>query len=165
MADDTIRIEPATEHDVPVVLSLIRALADYEKLSDAVVATEDDLRRSLFGAGSHAHVEIAYVGDVAAGFAVWFHNYSTFLGKAGVYLEDLFVRPEYRRRGIGRRLLAHLARLAVDRDCGRMEWSVLGWNETAIRLYRSVGARPMHEWTVFRLTDDELARLADEKVD
>jgi GNAT superfamily N-acetyltransferase len=165
MAAEPIRIEPATEHDVPVVLSLIRALADYEKLSDAVVATEDDLRRSLFGQDSHAHVEIAYVGEIAAGFAVWFHNYSTFLGKAGVYLEDLFVRPEYRRRGIGRRLLAHLARLAVDRDCGRMEWSVLGWNETAIRLYRSIGARPMHEWTVFRLTDDALGRLASETKD
>jgi GNAT superfamily N-acetyltransferase len=165
MASDAIRIEPATERDIPVVLSLIRALADYEKLSDAVVATEDDLRRSLFGAESHAHVEIAYVGDVAAGFAVWFHNYSTFLGKAGIYLEDLFVQPEYRRRGIGRRLLSHLARLAVDRDCGRMEWSVLGWNETAIRLYRSVGASPMQEWTVFRLTGDALGRLADETTD
>jgi GNAT superfamily N-acetyltransferase len=162
MAGDAIRIEPATERDVPVVLSLIRALADYEKLSDAVIATEDDLRRSLFGDNARAHVVIAYVGDTAAGFAVWFHNYSTFLGKAGVYLEDLFVRPDYRRRGIGRRLLVHLARLAVDRECGRMEWSVLGWNETAIRLYRSIGARPMHEWTVFRLTDDALARLADE---
>jgi GNAT superfamily N-acetyltransferase len=150
MADDPVRIEPATERDVPIVLALIRALADYEHLTDAVVATEEDIRRSLFGEPPRAHVIMAYVGDTAAGFAVWFHNYSTFLGRAGLYLEDLFVRPAYRRRGIGRRLLAYLARLAVDRGCGRMEWSVLGWNDTAIRLYQSVGARPMHEWTGYR---------------
>jgi GNAT superfamily N-acetyltransferase len=163
MTEDVIRIEPARERDVPVVLSLIRALAEYEQLRDAVVATEEDVRRSLFGEQPRAHVIMAYAGDTAAGFAVWFHNYSTFLGKAGIYLEDLFVRPDYRRRGIGRRLLAYLARLAMDRGCGRMEWSVLGWNETAIRLYQSVGARPMHEWTGYRLTGDALSRLADER--
>lgn len=161
MADD-IRIEPATERDVPLLLTLITALAEYERLSHQVVATEAMVRDALFGAAPSAEAAIAYAGDEPAGFALWFHNYSTFLGRPGLYLEDLFVRPEWRKRGIGRALLVHLARLAVARGCGRMEWAVLDWNEPAIGFYRSLGAQPMDEWTVFRLTGGALTRLAGE---
>jgi len=156
-----IRIVPALERDTPVILSLIRDLAEYERLGHEVEATEEDIRESLFGDWPGAEVVLAYVGGDLAGFALFFHNYSTFLGRRGLYLEDLFVRPAYRGRGIGRRLLAHLARLAVERKCGRMEWWVLDWNESAIRFYRSIGAVPMDDWTVYRLTGDALARLAD----
>ena len=156
-----IRIVPALERDTPVILSLIRDLAEYERLGHEVEATEEDIRESLFGDWPGAEVVLAYVGRDLAGFALFFHNYSTFLGRRGLYLEDLFVRPAYRGRGIGRRLLAHLARLAVERKCGRMEWWVLDWNESAIRFYRSIGAVPMDDWTVYRLTGDSLARLAD----
>jgi GNAT superfamily N-acetyltransferase len=156
-----IRIVPALERDTPVILSLIRDLAEYERLGHEVEATEEDIRESLFGDWPGAEVVLAYVGGDLAGFALFFHNYSTFLGRRGLYLEDLFVRPAYRGRGIGRRLLAHLARLAVERKCGRMEWWVLDWNESAIRFYRSIGAVPMDDWTVYRLTGDPLARLAD----
>lgn len=158
--DAPIRIEPATERDVPLLLSLIRGLADYERLSDEVVATEDGLRASLFSPGAHTEVVIAYGGDEPVGFALWFQSYSTFLGRSGIYLEDLFVKPGRRRRGIGRALLTHVARVAVERRCGRMEWSVLDWNEPAISFYKKIGARPMDEWTVFRLTGDALARVA-----
>jgi GNAT superfamily N-acetyltransferase len=156
-----IRIVPALERDTPVILSLIRDLAEYERLGHEVEATEEDIRESLFGDWPGAEVVLAYVGGDLAGFALFFHNYSTFLGRRGLYLEDLFVRPAYRGRGVGRRLLAHLARLAVERKCGRMEWWVLDWNESAIRFYRSIGAVPMDDWTVYRLTGDALARLAD----
>ena len=156
-----IRIVPAMERDTPVILSLIKQLADYERLAHEVEATEDDIRESLFGDWPSAEVVLAYVGAELAGFALFFHNYSTFLGRRGLYLEDLFVRPAYRSRGVGRRLLAHLARLAVERKCGRMEWWVLDWNESAIRFYQSIGAVPMDDWTVYRLTGDALARLAD----
>jgi len=156
-----IRIVPALERDTPVILSLIRDLAEYERLGHEVEATEEDIRESLFGDWPGAEVVLAYVGGDLAGFALFFHNYSTFLGRRGLYLEDLFVRPAYRGRGVGRRLLAHLARLAVERKCGRMEWWVLDWNESAIRFYRSIGAVPMDDWTVYRLTGDPLARLAD----
>ena len=157
-----LRIDTAVEADVPLILSLIRGLAEYEKLSDAVIATEDALRRTLFGPRPFAEVLITRVGGgEPAGFALFFHNYSTFLGRRGLYLEDLFVRPAYRSRGVGRRLLAHLAHVAVERKCGRMEWWVLDWNESAIRFYRSIGAVPMDDWTVYRLTGDALARLAD----
>ena len=156
-----IRIVPALERDTPVILSLIRDLAEYERLGHEVEATEEDIRESLFGDWPGAEVVLAYVGRDLAGFALFFHNYSTFLGRRGLYLEDLFVRPAYRGRGVGRRLLAHLARLAVERKCGRMEWWVLDWNESAIRFYRSIGAVPMDDWTVYRLTGDPLARLAD----
>jgi GNAT superfamily N-acetyltransferase len=155
-----LRIEPATVRDVPVLLRLIRALAEYERLTDSVVATEISLAESLFGDEPHAKALIARAGADAVGFALWFHNYSTFLGRPGLYLEDLFVVPEWRGRGVGRALLTHLARIAVDRGCGRMEWSVLDWNETAIRFYRSLGAAPMDEWTVYRLTGADLERLA-----
>jgi GNAT superfamily N-acetyltransferase len=154
------RIEPATERDVPLVLAFIRELAEYERLTDDVVATEDDLRACLFGPDPVAHAVVAYVGDEPAGFAVYFFSFSTFLARPGLYLEDLYVKPAWRRHGIGRALLAHLARVAVDRRCGRMEWSVLDWNELALGVYRAIGARPMDEWTVQRLTGPALAALA-----
>jgi GNAT superfamily N-acetyltransferase len=158
---DAVRIEPATAADVPVILDMIRALAEYERMSDEVVATEESLHESLFGAQPRAEAVLAYDGTGAVGFALWFHNYSTFLGRAGLYLEDLFVLPERRGRGIGRALFAYLARVAVERGCGRMEWSVLDWNDPAIRFYRSLGAGPMDAWTVYRLTGDALARAAE----
>ncbi|HEX2211255.1 MAG TPA: GNAT family N-acetyltransferase [Longimicrobium sp.] len=158
-----LRIRPAREADVPLILRFIRELADYERLLHEVVATEDRLRGTLFGARPAAEVVIAEDGDgEPLGFALFFHNYSTFLAQPGIYLEDLYVRPEARGRGAGRALLAHLARLAKERNCGRLEWWVLDWNESAIRFYRSLGAQPMSDWTVFRLTGDDLARLADE---
>ena len=154
------RIVPATERDVPLILTFILGLADYEKMSDQVTATEDRLRASLFGPRPTAEVVIGYAGDEPAGFALFFHNYSTFLGQPGIYLEDLFVVPAWRGSGLGRRLLAHLATLAVTRGCGRLEWSVLDWNEPAIGFYKKLGARPMDEWTIFRVTGDALNRLA-----
>jgi GNAT superfamily N-acetyltransferase len=153
-------ITPATEHDVPVILRLIKALAEYEHLSHEVQATEEGLRVSLFGSRPAAEVVIARIDEQPVGFAVYFHNYSTFVGRPGLYMEDLFVLPEYRRQGIGRQLLTHLASVAVERNCGRMEWAVLNWNTAAIHVYRAVAARSMDEWTVFRLTGDELQTLA-----
>jgi GNAT superfamily N-acetyltransferase len=154
-----IRIEPATERDVPLILRLITGLAEYERLAHQVVATEDALRDTLFGPRPAAEVVIAYAGDEPAGFALWFHNYSTFLARPGLYLEDLFVRPEWRGKGIGRALLAHLARVAVARGCGRMEWSVLDWNESAIGFYRRLGAELLDDWRICRVTGDRLAAL------
>jgi GNAT superfamily N-acetyltransferase len=161
MGPDRLRIDPATEHDVPVILTLITALADYEHLSDQVVADEPSLRASFFGPNPSAEVVIARLGAEPVGFAVWFHNYSTFLGRRGLYLEDLFVLPAWRGRGVGRALLTYLARVAVARKCGRLEWSVLDWNEPALRFYRSVGAEAMDGWTVYRLAGDALTRLAE----
>jgi len=162
-----VTIRTATEGDVPLILEFIRGLAEYERLGHAVTATESGLRRSLFGtAGTSgppaAEVLIAEALGEPAGFALFFHNYSTFVGKRGLYLEDLFVKPEWRGRGVGRQLLVHLARLAVERDCGRLEWAVLDWNEPAIRFYRGLGAQPMHDWTVFRVDGDALQQLAAE---
>jgi len=162
MAPEALRIRPATEEDVPLILSFIRELAEYERLRHEVVATEASLRETLFGPRPYAEVVIAELEGDPVGFALFFHNYSTFLGRPGLYLEDLYVRPEARGRGIGRRLLAHLAGIARDRGCGRMEWWVLDWNEPAIRFYRSLGARAMDEWTVFRLTRPEIEALAAE---
>jgi GNAT superfamily N-acetyltransferase len=156
-----LRIDAAAEADVAELLRLIRALADYEHLASSVVATEDALRASLFGEHPAAEAVIARVGGRAVGFALWFYNFSTFLGRRGLYLEDLFVEPEWRRQGIGRALLAHVAAVAVRRECGRMEWSVLAWNTPAIGAYRAVGAVPMDEWTVYRLTGEALRTLAD----
>src|SRR5581483_3790129 len=155
---NAIRIARATASDVPLILQMIRDLADYERMSDLVVATEADIRDSLFGSHPAAGVLIAYDGETPAGFAVFFHNFSTFVGKRGLYLEDLFVKPEFRRRGIGRRLLAELARMAVERYCGRFEWSVLDWNQPAIDFYKSLGAVPLSDWTVFRVTGDALTQ-------
>jgi len=157
-----LRIEPAAVQDVPAILRLIRDLAEYERLADEVEATEVGLRDSLFGPTPRAEAIIATIGGEAIGFALWFHNYSTFLARPGLYLADLFVRSEWRGRGVGRALLRHLARIAVERGCGRMEWSVLDWNDQAIGFYRSIGARGMDEWTVNRLAGDALDRLARE---
>ena len=159
MAAD-VRIEPAGIRDVPLILGLIKMLAEYERLTHEVEATEVGLRESLFGAAPHAEAIIARAGGEGVGFALWFHSYSTFLARRGLYLEDLFVLPEWRGRGIGRALLGHLARVAMERGCGRMEWSVLDWNEQAIGVYRGIGARAMDEWTVYRLTGEALGRLA-----
>src|SRR5450755_4589470 len=155
-----LRIDPATEDDVPLILTLIKALADYERLAQAVVATEEGVRETLFGSNPSAEVAIARIGTEAVGFAVWFFSYSTFLARPGLHLEDLFVFPQRRGHGIGRALLVYLAKVAVARQCGRMEWSVLDWNESAIGFYNSVGAKPMDEWTVVRLTRRPLDDLA-----
>ena len=155
-----LEIRAATEDDVPLILSLIKELADYERLSHEVVATEEALGDSIFGERRVAEVLIGLYGDEPAGFALFFHNFSTFLGKPGIYLEDLYVRPEFRGAGIGRALLVHLARLARARDCGRLEWSVLDWNEPAIGFYKTIGASPVSGWTVYRLTGEALEELA-----
>ena len=155
-------IRTATEADVPVILQLIRDLATYERAPEAVVATEAGLREVLFGAKPSAEVLLALEKTEPVGFAVYFYNFSTWLGRAGLYLEDLFVRPEMRGKGYGRALLIRLAQIAKERGCGRMEWAVLDWNEPAIQFYRKLGATPMHEWTVFRLTEEEIAKLANE---
>jgi GNAT superfamily N-acetyltransferase len=155
-----IAIAPATPLDVPLILRFIRELAEYECLSHAVVADEATLREGLFGARPGAEVLLARDGDEGLGFAVFFHSFSTFVGRRGLYLEDLYVKPEARGRGVGRALLQRLARLAVERGCGRFEWAVLDWNEPAIRFYRALGARPMDDWTVFRLDGEALRALA-----
>ena len=160
MPDLDVRLEDATERDVPVILQFTRALAEYERLSDKLVATEESIREMLLADEPRVHVVIAYYGDEPAGIAVWFCNYSTFLGRQGLYLEDLFVLPEWRKRGVGRRLLEHLAGIAVARGCGRMEWAVLNWNEPALRFYRALGAEALDDWTVFRVTGDALRALA-----
>jgi GNAT superfamily N-acetyltransferase len=157
-----LSIRPATPADLPLILDFIRGLAEYERLAHEVVATEEGLRASLFGSRPDAEVLLAEQDGDPAGFALFFHNYSTFLGRRGLYLEDLFVRPAHRGRGVGRALLARLAALAVERGCGRFEWSVLDWNERAIRVYESLGAEPMREWTVYRVTGPALSRLAAE---
>jgi GNAT superfamily N-acetyltransferase len=153
-------IRPATADDTPTIATLIRALADYERLSHAVVLDEKQLREHLFGPRPFAEVLLAEEADAVAGFALFFHSFSTFRGQPGLYLEDLFVRPEFRGRGHGKALLAALARLAVERGCGRVEWAVLDWNEPAMRFYRALGAVPMDDWTLYRLTDDALHRVA-----
>ncbi len=155
-----IRIVPATIEEVPLILRLIQGLAVYEKLAHEVTATEAGLRETLFGARPAADVIIAYAGGTPAGFALFFPNYSTFLGKPGLYLEDLFVLPEWRGQGIGLALMKYLAGVAVERGCGRFEWSVLDWNEPAIGFYKKLGARPNDDWTVFRLAGESLRKLA-----
>jgi GNAT superfamily N-acetyltransferase len=158
-------IRPATPDDTPTIAALIRALAEYERLSHEFVLDEAELREHLFGDRRYAEVILAeHDGDVV-GFALFFHNYSTFLGKPGIYLEDLFVRPEHRGAGHGKALLAHLAKIAVERGCGRLEWSVLDWNEPSIAFYRSLGAAPMDDWTTYRLTGVALAALGADASD
>jgi GNAT superfamily N-acetyltransferase len=157
---DNITIRPASRTDVPVVLQFIRDLARYERLEHEVSAAEAELTEALFGDRHYAEVVLACSGGTPVGFALFFHNFSTFKGRPGIYLEDLYVRPQARGRGVGKRLLAHLARIAVERRCARLEWAVLDWNEPSIGFYRSLGAVAMDEWTVFRLTGDALALVA-----
>ena len=154
-------IRPARVEDVPVILQLIHDLATYERAPDEVTATEEQLMEVFFGDRPAAEVLLAFEGQSPVGFAVFFYNFSTWLGRPGLYLEDLFVKPEKRGKGYGRALLVELAKIARDRDCGRMEWAVLDWNEPAIKFYQTLGAKPMHEWTVFRLTGNEIAKLAE----
>jgi GNAT superfamily N-acetyltransferase len=159
---ENFEIRSAQVEDVPVILELIRDLATYERAPDEVIATEELLVDVLFGERPAAEVLLAFEGQSAIGFAVFFHNFSTWLGRPGLYLEDLFVKPEKRGKGYGRALLVELAKIARDRGCGRMEWAVLDWNEPAIKFYRALGAKPLDEWTVFRLTRDGIERLAAE---
>src|SRR5882724_12535296 len=160
-SQNNFEIRPARIEDVPVILGLIRELATYERAPDEVTATEEQLVDVLFGEKAVAEVLLAFEGKSPVGFAVFFHNFSTWLGRTGLYLEDLFVKPDKRGKGYGRALLVDLAKIARDRECGRMEWAVLDWNEPAIKFYRTLGAKPMDEWTVFRLTPEEIAKLAD----
>ncbi|MGB6945533.1 MAG: GNAT family N-acetyltransferase [Bryobacteraceae bacterium] len=155
-----LRIAPAAESDVPLILSFIRKLAEYEKLSHLVVATEENIREHVFGSNPVAAVLLAYWAGEPVGFALYFRNFSTFLGQAGIYLEDLFVEPAHRGKGIGKALLKRMAEIAVERGYGRLEWSVLDWNTPSIEFYRSLGAVPMDEWIRYRLTGQPLTRLA-----
>jgi GNAT superfamily N-acetyltransferase len=158
----SLQIRAANKADVPVILSFIKKLADYERLSHEVVATEQILVETLFSRRRTAEVALGYYKRAPVGFVLFFHNYSTFLGRSGIYIEDLFVDEAFRRRGFGRALLAYVAKLAQERRCGRLEWSVLDWNEPAINFYKKLGALPMNEWTVYRLTGDNLTKLARE---
>jgi len=156
----TLVIRPGEKPDVPVIAELIRGLARFERLEDQVTMTEEKLTRSLFGDRPYAETLIAEDDDKPVGFALFFHNFSTFLGRPGLYLEDLFVLPEGRGKGVGRKLLERLAQVAVERDCGRLEWAVLDWNKDAIRFYERLGARPNEDWTTYRLTGEPLRALA-----
>lgn len=153
-------IRAASLEDVPVIAQLIRDLAEYERAPSEAIASEEGLREVLFGPEPAAHVLLALENAEAVGFAVYFFNFSTWLGRPGLYLEDLFVRPDRRGHGFGRALLVRLAQIAHERGCGRMEWAVLDWNEPAIAFYKKLGAQPMEEWTVYRLTSDGIAQLA-----
>jgi len=155
-----VNVTPAVERDVPLILRFIEGLAEYEKLRHSCIATEEKLRATLFGQHPAAEVLIASVGDKPAGFALFFHNYSTFLAQRGLFLEDLFVLPEARGNGVGFTLLASLAEIAIERNCGRLEWNVLDWNDLAIGFYKRIGAVSMDEWTTFRLTGSALHDLA-----
>ncbi len=158
---DETHIVPATRKDVPLIREFILELAEYERaLPGEAPVTEKDLADTLFGKRPAAEVLIAYLGDTPAGFALFFHNYSTWLGKRGIYLEDLFVRPPARKHGVGFALLRALAKIAIERDCGRIDWSVLNWNKMAIDFYREIGAKAMDDWTSFRLSGDTLAQIA-----
>ena len=156
-----MNIRSATTADVPLILDFIKALAEYERLADRVVATEDKVRATLFGNPRYAEVIIAEDGGEPVGFALFFHNYSTFLAQPGIYLEDLFVKPEARGKGFGKALLARLAQIAKSRNCGRVEWAVLDWNEPSIRFYESIGAVGLDDWRIFRLAGDALTSLAN----
>jgi GNAT superfamily N-acetyltransferase len=160
MRDMTLKIEPATERDLPAIVHLVKQLARYEKLEHAMVADHDDFRQALFGIERNAYALMAFADDAAVGFALYFYNFSTFLGKRGIYLEDIFVEPEHRGRGIGSALLKRLARIAKEQDCGRMEWSVLTWNQPSIDFYHRLGAVTLDDWRIFRLQAEALERLA-----
>jgi GNAT superfamily N-acetyltransferase len=158
----TLRIKPATAADVPIILQLIRELAEFERLLHEVTATDEQLREQLFGARPAAEVVIARIEDEVAGFALYFHNFSTFLARPGIYLEDLYVRQKFRGQGCGEALLRYLARTAVERGCGRLEWSVLDWNKGAIDFYKRLGAVALDQWTVHRVTGEALVKLAED---
>lgn len=158
--DERLKLRFAGEEDVPLILGFIRELAAYENLTHQVVATEKDIRQSLFER-KVAEVVISEYDGKPVGFALFFYNFSTFLGKPGIYLEDLYVKPELRGKGIGKTLLSFLAKLTLERDCGRLEWACLDWNEPSIRFYKQMGAIPMDEWTVYRVCDGALAELAE----
>ena len=159
--NNRFHIRPAKPDDVPLVLRFIRDLAEFEGLSHAVAATENSLRESLFGANPSAEVALGFLGDDPVGFAVFFHTYSTFLGRRGMYLEDIFVMPEHRRKGLGTMLLRHVAGIAVERGCGRFEWSALDWNQNAARFYEGLGAVVLNEWRTFRMDGEALRNLVD----
>ena len=163
MPDNKLTIRQATEADVPLLLDFIRALADYEKLLHEVVATEANVHESLFGAKAVAESLIAESDGEPAAFVVYFHNFSTFMGRHGLYLEDLFVKPKLRRQGIGKKLLVHLAKIAVERGLPRFEWVALDWNESAIEFYEALGAHQMSDWRLFRMSGDSLEHLAPEE--
>lgn len=158
-----LQITPAAERDVPVILDLIRELAQYERLADHVTATEDLLRKTLFGERPAADVLLAAIDGETVGYALFYTTYSTFLGRPGIYLEDIFVRPHARGQGIGKALLRRLAQLAVERDCGRLEWMVLDWNKPSIRFYDSLGAATVNGWLLYRLAGEPLAKLAEQR--
>ena len=161
MSQANLTIRNATENDVPLLLEFVKALADYERLSHLVTATEASLRESLFGAQPGAHSLLAFEDDTPVGFAVYFHNFSTFLGRRGMWLEDLFVTPKYRGRGYGKALLHRVGQIAYERGCGRFEWSVLDWNTPSIEFYRRLGAQPLSDWTIFRMTGRSLEQFAN----
>ena len=161
MKTKTFTIRAATIVDVPIILELIRALATYERAPNEVTATEDQLIDVLFGKKPAAEVLLAFEDDTPIGFAVFFRNFSTWLGRSGLYLEDLFVKPEHRGKGYGRALLVHLGKIAHERGCGRMEWAVLNWNEPAVEFYKKLGAKPLDEWKIFRLNREGIARLVE----
>lgn len=160
MTDD-LTIRETTPEDVSLILDFIRGIADYEKLSHEVVATEDTLQDSLFGPNPCAECRLAFLGETPVAYAIFFHNFSTFIGRRGLYLEDLFVKPEFRGRGIGKTFLTHLATVAKERNCGRFEWVALDWNESAINFYKGLGAEMKPEWQVFRLDEAGIAKVAD----
>jgi GNAT superfamily N-acetyltransferase len=162
---EPLAIRAAARGDVPILLALIRGLAEYEKLSHLVAADEALLERELFAPSSNVEAVLGFAGGVPVGFAVYFHNFSTFLGRKGLYLEDLFVLPAHRGRGYGRALLLHVARIAHERGCGRFEWMALDWNEPAIRFYKALGAVEMPEWRLFRVTGEALEKLAGNSSD
>ena len=159
--NNSIYIREATAKDVPLILSLIKEIADYEKLRYEVIATEDDIRENLFGSRKYAEVLIAEYENETAGQALFFHNFSTFVGRPGIYLEDLFVRPKFRGKGIGKALLLKLIELAKLRNCGRVEWCVLDWNEPAIKFYKKLGAVSMDGWSIFRVSEDKYQKILD----
>ena len=161
-SSNALRIEPATERDIPLILEFVQGLAEYEKHLDRVEATEDRIRKTLFGAEPAAQVVFAYDNDTPVGYAIFFYTYSSFVALPGIYLEDLFVKPEARGKSVGRELLRYLARVAKEKGCSRIEWAVLNWNEPAIGFYKKLGAVPMDEWDVYRLSGTELDRLAAE---
>jgi GNAT superfamily N-acetyltransferase len=163
MKVNNLDIRPATVNQTPLILKLIKELAVYEKMLDIVVTTEDDLKETLFGENKSAEVVIGYYNNKPVGYALFFYNYSSFMGRPGLYIEDIYVRQEHRGKGFGRAFLIYLARIARERKCGRMEWAVLDWNEPSIKFYKKLGAVALYDWTIFRLSKNALENLANIK--